>query len=132
MGYPTDLTDAQWEAIKELFSVGNYGTSRKYPIRILVNAVFYLIKTGCQWRMLPKDFPPYPTVWSFYRRCKIRGVWEKVLQCLVQKSRAKRGRSPDPTYGLIDSQSTKTTGAAAHRGFDGGKKNKRKKAPHNY
>ena len=68
MGYPTDLTDTQWELIEDLFSVGNYGTSRKYPVRVMINAVFYLTKTGCQWRMLPKDFPPYPTVWSFYRR----------------------------------------------------------------
>ena len=70
MGYPSDVTDKQWELIEWCFSTGNYGKSRKYCRRILVNAVFYVIKTGCQWRFLPKEYPPWKTVYSFYKRAK--------------------------------------------------------------
>ena len=122
MTYPSDLTDEQWELIKEHFDTGNYGKSRKYSQIMLVNAVFYIIKTGCQWRFLPKDFPPYSTVHSFYWRAKRKGIWEKMLRSLVEKSRLKMGRNPNPSYSLIDSQSVKTTGKAQDRGIDGGGK----------
>jgi transposase len=125
MAYPTDLTDKQWELIEGHFDTGNYGKSRKYSQRILVNAVFYIIKTGCQWRFLPKDFPPYSTVHSFYWRAKHKGIWEKMMRSLVEKSRLKMGRHPNPSYSLIDSQSVKTTDKAQDRGIDGGKKDKR-------
>lgn len=124
MSYPSDLTDIQWELIKGHFDTGNYGKSRKYDKRQLLNAVFYLIKTGCQWRFLPKDFPPYSTVHSFYWRTKQKGVWEKMMRDLVGKSRVSMGRRLDPSYGLIDSQSVKTTDKAQDRGIDGGKKGK--------
>jgi putative transposase len=122
--YPSDLTDKQWEMIKHNFEYGNYGKSRKYPVRTPVNAVFYTIKTGCQWRMLPKDFPTYLTVYSFYRRCRIKGIWEKMMRELAEKSRVAQGRNPNPSYSLIDSQSVKTTSASEKRGIDGGKKDK--------
>ena len=125
MNYPSDLTDTQWEMIKDHFSTGNYGKSRSHSQRDLINAVFYIIKTGCQWRMLPRDFPPYSTVHSFYWRAKKKGIWERMMKDLVQKSRLKMGRNPDPTYSLIDSQSVKTTDKAVDRGIDGGKKDKR-------
>jgi transposase len=125
MPYPSDLSDTEWSLVEDLFAVGNYGTSRKHEIRDLLNAVFYLTKTGCQWRFLPNDFPPYSTVHSFFHRAKKRGVWEKMLQRLVSKSRVAQGRMPEPTFSLIDSQSVKTTGAANNRGIDGGKKSKR-------
>ena len=92
--------------------------------RELINAVLYLVKTGCQWRLLPNDFPPYSTVWSFYRRAVKSGKWEKAMDELVKKTRVDNGRKPTPSYGLIDSQSAKTTSASENRGFDGGKKNK--------
>ncbi|ETZ04985.1 transposase [Holospora undulata HU1] len=76
MNYPSDLKEREWEVIKHHFDSGNRS---KYNKKELVNAVFYIIKSGCQWRMLPKDFPPYSTVHSFYRRCRIKGVWEKVM-----------------------------------------------------
>lgn len=117
--YPSDLTDAQWERIKPRFAgMRTY----KWPKRELVNAVFYFEKTGCQWRLLPHDFPPFPTVWSFYRRAKISGLWERILRDLVAQTRLNAGREASPTYGIIDSQSVKTTSAADERGIDGGKK----------
>ena len=112
MPYPSDLTDAQWELIKDHFNTRNYGKSRKYIQRNLVNAVFYITKTGCQWRMLPQDFPPYSTVHSFYWRAKKKGIWEKMMQDLVKKSRIKMERNPELSYSLIDSQSVKTTDKA--------------------
>ncbi len=125
MSYPSDLKDAQWEIIKEHFKFGNYGNRGTHEKRSLVNAVFYLTKTGCQWRQLPKDFPPWSTVHSFYHRMKKKGIWEKMMADLVKKSRIQAGRNPDPTYALIDSQSVKTTNKAEARGIDGGKKSER-------
>jgi len=125
MGYPSDLTDAQYAAIADIFNVGNYGKNREHAVRDLLNAVFYLNKTRCQWRMLPNDFPPFPAVESFYRRARQGGKWDITLQRLVQLSRIKQGRKPSPSYALIDSQSVKTSGAAKGRGIDGGKKSKR-------
>jgi putative transposase len=123
--YPSDLKDSEWEKIRHHFDVGNYGKSRKHNLKTLVNAVFYLIKTGCQWRFMPKEYPPWKTVYSFYKRAQDRGVWEKIMHNLVETSRIKTGRNPNPSYSLIDSQSVKTTGAAEKRGIDGGKKNQR-------
>lgn len=122
MSYPSDVTDAQWELIKTHFDTGNYGKKRKHTKRELTNAIFYLIKTGCQWRFLPKEYPPWKTVYSFYSRAKQRGVWEKMMNELVEKSRCKMGRNAEPSYSLIDSQSVKTTDKAQERGIDGGKK----------
>jgi len=126
MGYSTDLTDEQWKFIEPIFKkmVGSYGNRAKWDKRILMNAVLYLNKTGCQWSLLPSDFPPYTTVSSFYHRAIKNGVWELITQALVKLDRTKNGREPDPTYALIDSQSTKTIGASEERGIDGGKKNK--------
>ena len=101
--YETDLTEKQWEVIAPLFT-----NMRKYKWekRELVNAVLYLVKTGCQWRNLPHDFPPVFTVHSFYRRARLSGLWDRILEH------------------LIDSQSVKTTGAVDQKGFDMGKKRK--------
>lgn len=124
MTYPSDLTDDQWELIKSHFDTGNYGKSRKHSQRTLISAVFYVIKTGCQWHFLPRDFPAHKTVYSFYKRAKDKGIWEKMMKDLVKKSRLNIGRDADPSYSLIDSQSVKTTSACEKRGVDGGKKGK--------
>ena len=130
MRYQSDLTDSQWEMMKGYFSVGNYGNRRIHPVREMVNAVFYVIKSGCQWRMLPKDFPPFSAVFAFYNRSKARGIWEKINADFVKKSRLQKGRNKHPSFAIIDSQSVKTTGASECRGIDGGKKNQRSKTPY--
>lgn len=94
MGYPSDINDEGWELIRHHFDCGNYGNRSKYDKRDLLNAVCYVIKTGCQWRFLPKDFPPWKTVYSFYLRAKRRGIWEKILQTLVKQSRLSMGALP--------------------------------------
>jgi putative transposase len=122
VGYPTDLTDKQWGLIEEFFVIKKGKNLQQHNKRDLVNAVLYRIKTGCQWRLLPKDFPPYATVWSFYRRAVKAGVWERAMDKIVQKVRVDANRAPEPSYCLIDSQSAKTANKNENRGFDGGKK----------
>ena len=128
MRYMTDLTDSQWRIIEPFFSNEKRGEHlTKHNKRELVNAVLYLNKTGCGWRLLPKCFPSHNTVWSFYRRAKKSGLWEKVMDTLVMKTRFESGKAFCPTYTIIDSQSVKTTLAADDRGIDGGKKVKGRK-----
>ena len=119
--YPSDLTDRQWKEIEPL-----YAGMRKYKWskRKLTNAVLYLVDTGCKWRQLPHDFPPYSTVHSFYRRARINGLWNKILEHVVKKTRINAGLKESPSYAIIDSQSVKTTLASEERGIDGGKKQK--------
>jgi putative transposase len=125
MRYATDLTDTQWELIAEFFEKKKGKNLKKHEKRELVNAVLYRNKTGCQWELLPKDFPNHNTVWSFYRRAVASGDWEKAMDKMAKKVRVDAGREPEPSYGLIDSQSTKTANANEERGIDGGKKSKR-------
>ncbi len=125
MRYPSDLTTAQWRIIQPLFIGEKRGAHfTKHSKRKLLNAVLYIEKTGCQWRQLPHDFPNWSTVKSFYYRAKESGLWERMRVLLVEKSRVNAGREPNPTYGIIDSQSTKTMYNAEERGIDGGKKRK--------
>ena len=119
--YPTDLTDAQWSEIEPLYSGMR---NRKWSKRELTNAVLYIVKTGCQWRQLPHDFPPYQTVYSFFSRGAKSGLWEEILAHLVEKTRKDAGKSAEPHYALIDSQSVKTVADNEKRGIDGGKKQK--------
>ena len=120
-GYPSELTNKQWKEIEKFFSVGN---KSGYHKRSLVEAELYIVDNGCKWRALPKNNPPHGTVWSFYRRAKISGLWDKIMQHLIALTRVKAGRNENPSYALIDSQSVKTAYAAQERGFDGGKKRK--------
>ena len=80
-----------------------------------INAVFYLVKTGCQWRNLPKDFPKWKTVYSFYRRACLNGIWDKIQKALVKKVRLAKGKKETPGYALIDSQSAKTVSSNEKR-----------------
>ena len=120
-GYPSDLTDEQWEKISEFFPIGNKSEIHK---RSLTEAVLYLVDNGCKWRALPQDYPKWSAVKSFYYRAIGSGLWEKIMDFLVRETRKNAGRDEEPSYCLMDSQSAKTTSAADERGIDGGKKSK--------
>lgn len=119
--YSTDLTDKQWETIEPLFKGMR---TCKWSKRELTDAVLYLNDSGCKWRQLPHDFPPYSTVHSFYRRARLSGLWDRIMKRLVIITRKNAGRNEDPTYAIIDSQSVKSVGSGEEHGFDGGKKRK--------
>lgn len=129
--YPSDLTTEEWNKIKHFFKRPDpRGNKGKYKKRDIVNAILYVVKGGIQWRMLPKDMPPWQNVYNHFRRLNQRGVWKKSIYFLNKHARKKAGRTPTPTLALVDSQSIKTVYNGERRGFDGGKKNKRKKASH--
>ena len=118
--YSTDLTDYQWEVIEPLFQGMR---NRLWPKRELLNAILYKIDNGCKWRNLPHDFPPWQTVYSFFRRAKESGLWDELLKYMVEITRQIENKSSEPTYAIIDSQSVKTVSSNEERGIDGGKKN---------
>jgi putative transposase len=108
--YPTNLTDAQWAAIARHFPPARHGgRPRRTDLRAVVDAILYLLRTGCQWRMLPKDFPPWGTVWWYFRRWRLDGVWTRLHRALHRAARLKAGRRADPTVVIMDAQSVKTT-----------------------
>lgn len=119
--YPSDLSDAEWEQIRDFFPPGRNSSHDK---RTLINGVLYLVDNGCKWRALPHDFPPYTTVFSFYYRAKKSGLWERVQLALVSKVRLRAGRNENPSYAILDSQSVKTVYRSEGTGIDGGKKPK--------
>jgi putative transposase len=112
--YPTDLTDAQWDIIEPLLPRSGSGTaSGGRPVAVekreIINALLYLNRTGCQWRMLPKDFPKWETVYWYFARWSNDGTWARINDALVQRVREAAGRNDEPSVGIIDSQSVKTT-----------------------
>ena len=126
--YASDMTDAEWAIIApHLPARFRRGRPRTTALRAVVNAIFYIAQTGCQWRLLPKDFPPFTTVQGYFYQWRDDGRWQAINHELVMRAREAIGREASPTAGVIDSQSVKTCEAGGPRGFDAGKKVKGRK-----
>jgi len=111
--YPTDLTDEQWAVIAPMLPNSRSGTRRggrprEVDLRRIVNGILYLNRTGCQWRMLPREFGPWPTVHDYYRQWRRDGTWQNIHDALCRQVRRQAGREPTPSAGIIDSQSVQT------------------------
>ena len=107
--YPSDLSDEQWELIKNFATQGKMGRPRTVNIREVIDAILYVVKTGCQWRSLPGDFPHWKTVYTYFLRWRNNGKWKAIHDALRQKVRTKEGREPKPSAAIIDSQTVKTS-----------------------
>jgi putative transposase len=109
-GYPSDLTDEEWTILEPLIPPAKPGGHpRTSDIRAVINAILYLDRTGCQWRALPHEYPPWSTVWSYFRRWRNDGTWQQMHIALREQVRVKAGRQSTPSAAIIDSQSVKTT-----------------------
>lgn len=129
--YPTDLTDEQWARLLALLPARKWqpgGPGRPpYDLRAVLNGILYLNKSGCQWRMLPKDFGHWSTLYGYFRRWRREGIWARLMEALRPSVRRSLGRKPEPSAGSSDSQSIKTATQGSEVGFDGNKKIKGRK-----
>jgi putative transposase len=126
--YPSDLSDRQWVLVApEIPAARPGGRPRSTCMRAVFDALLYLLSTGCQWRQLPADFPPWPTVHGYFRLWRRSGVLARLHRVLHRLARVSAGRRPLPTVAIMDAQSTKTTGCGGARGFDGHKRIKGRK-----